>query len=104
MSNSKLDVSTSIWENFFSVFPLVLVGSRESDGSYDLAPKHLAIPASWQNHYAFVCAPHHRTYINILEYKEFTVSFPNPAWQTRWARSPDQRADDQTKPALTVLP
>jgi len=104
MSLSKLDVSTSIWENFFSVFPLVLVGSRELDGSYDLAPKHLAIPASWNNHYAFVCAPHHRTYINIQQHKQFTVSFPKPAQIVMTSLAADPRTEDQTKPALKVLP
>ena len=40
----ELDTSESIWEKFFTVFPLVIVGTREEDGSDDLAPKHLAIP------------------------------------------------------------
>ncbi len=104
MSITKLDVTTSIWERFFSVFPLVLVGSREPDGSYDLAPKHLAIPMSWQNHYGFVCAPHHRTYINIREQGEFTVSFPRPSQIVITSLAADPRAEDDTKPALKALP
>ena len=35
----ELDISESIWERFFWVAPLVLVGTRESDGGHDLAPK-----------------------------------------------------------------
>ena len=104
MSISKLDVSRSIWERFFTVFPLVLVGSREPDGSYDLAPKHLAIPASWQNHYAFVCAPHHRTYSNIREHGQFTVSYPKPTQIVLASLAADPRAEDQSKPALQALP
>ena len=103
MSNIKLDTSTSIWERFFSVFPLVLVGSREPDGSYDIAPKHLAIPMSWQNHYGFVCAPHHSTYKNIIEQGEFTVSFPKPKQIVITSLAADPRADDDTKPALKAL-
>ena len=38
----------AIWETVFSVAPLVLVGTREEDGAYDLAPKHLAFPMSWE--------------------------------------------------------
>ncbi|NNM01394.1 MAG: flavin reductase, partial [Gammaproteobacteria bacterium] len=42
-----LDVGASIWERFFTVFPLVVVGTLEEDGAADLAPKHLAMPMSW---------------------------------------------------------
>jgi flavin reductase (DIM6/NTAB) family NADH-FMN oxidoreductase RutF len=104
MSNIKLATDTSIWERFFSVFPLVLIGSREPDGNYDIAPKHLAMPMSWQNHYGFVCAPHHRTYQNIFDQGEFTVSFPNPSQIVITSLAADPRADDDTKPALTALP
>ena len=33
----ELDTSESIWESFFTVFPLVVIGTREADGSDDLA-------------------------------------------------------------------
>lgn len=36
----------SLWSRVFSVAPLVVVGTREAEGSYDLAPKHLALPWS----------------------------------------------------------
>ncbi len=104
MAITKLDTKTSIWEHFFSVFPLVLVGSREPDGSYDLAPKHLAIPMSWQNHYGFVCSPHHRTYQNIREQGEFTVSYPRPSQIVITSLAADPRAENDTKPALKALP
>jgi len=104
MAIIKLDVNSSIWERCFTVFPLVLVGSREADGSYDIAPKHLAIPASWQNHYAFVCAPQHRTYSNIKEHGEFTVSYPRPTQIVATSLAADPRAEDQSKPALRALP
>jgi len=104
MAIIKLDVNGSIWERCFTVFPLVLVGSREPDGSFDIAPKHLAIPASWQNHYAFVCAPRHRTYSNIREHGEFTVSYPRPTQIVATSLAADPRAQDQSKPALRALP
>ncbi len=61
----RLDTDEPIWERFYTVFPLVVVGTREADGSDDLAPKHLAIPMSWKNHFGFVCTPSHHTYQNI---------------------------------------
>ena len=32
----------AVWERVFTVAPLVIVGSKETDGTYDLAPKHMA--------------------------------------------------------------
>ncbi|MBV1874393.1 MAG: flavin reductase, partial [Gammaproteobacteria bacterium] len=72
----SLDVSTSIWEKTFMVSPLVLVGSKDEGNSFDLAPKHLAMPLSWTNRYGFVCTPRHATYHNVVREKVFTVSFP----------------------------
>ena len=67
-----------IWGRFFSVFPLVLVGTREEDTGYDLAPKHMAMLMSWKNWFGFVCTPRHRTYHNIKEFGRFSVSFVKP--------------------------
>lgn len=104
MTTAKLDLSTSIWERFFSVYPLVLIGSRGPEGSYDLAPKHMAMPVSWNNHFGFVCAPHHRTYQNIRDGHEFTVSYPRPSQIVITSLAADPRTEDDTKPALKALP
>ncbi|MGR9101383.1 MAG: flavin reductase family protein, partial [Gammaproteobacteria bacterium] len=74
------------------------------DGGYDLAPKHMAMPVSWKNHYGFVCAPHHRTYQNIRLHKEYTVSYPRPSQIVLTSLAADPRTDDDTKPALKALP
>jgi flavin reductase (DIM6/NTAB) family NADH-FMN oxidoreductase RutF len=66
----------ALWETVFSVAPLVLVGTREEDGAYDLAPKHLAFPMSWEGHFGFVCTPRHGTYQNCQREGVFTVSYP----------------------------
>jgi len=68
--------AVAIWETVFSVAPLVLVGTREADGAYDLAPKHLAFPLSWEGHFGFVCTPRHGTYQNCRREGVFTVSYP----------------------------
>jgi hypothetical protein len=37
-----------IWDRFFTVAPLVIVGSKEEDDRYNLAPKHMAMPLGWE--------------------------------------------------------
>ena len=100
----ELDTSQPIWDRFFYVCSLVIVGTREPDGSHDLAPKHMAIPIGWENYYGFVCSPTHATQSNIERTGEFTVTFPRPdqLLQTSLAASP--RYEEAGKPALSVLP
>src|SRR5271166_1755994 len=72
----SLDLNRPIWERFFTVAPLVIIGSRDESGVFDLAPKHMATPLGWQNYFGFVCTPRHRTYQNIQRQGAFTVTFP----------------------------
>ena len=99
----ELDLSDSIWEHFFSVFPLVVVGTRDADGSDDLAPKHLAIPLSWGNHFGFVCTPRHNTYQNILREKQFTVTYMRPSQTVLASLAATPRCDDGSKPITKAL-
>jgi len=76
-----LDLDTTagpIWDHFFSVAPLVVIGTRSPSGEPDLAPKHMAGPASWDNYFAFVCAASHKTLGNCLQSGSFSVSYPRP--------------------------
>ena len=75
----ELDIGKPIWDRCFMVAPLVLVGTRDEDGSLDLAPKHMAFPMGWQNYFGFVCSPRHHTHSNIMRSGEFTVSYPRPS-------------------------
>ncbi len=100
----SLDVNHPIWERFFTVAPLVVVGSRESTGEYNLAPKHMAMPLSWENHFGFICTPSHGTYHNVKREGSFTVSFPNPSQVVLTSLAASPRCDDDSKPALTALP
>lgn len=99
-----LDTSEPIWESFFTVFPLVIVGTREADGSDDLAPKHLAIPMSWQNHFGFVCTPRHNTYQNIQRDKEFAVTYMRPSQTVLASLAASPRCDDGSKPITQAMP
>jgi flavin reductase (DIM6/NTAB) family NADH-FMN oxidoreductase RutF len=74
-----VDTTVPVWEQFFTVAPLVLIGTRDEDGSLDLAPKHMVTPMGWQNYFGFVCTPRHTTCGNIDRTGEFTVSYPKPS-------------------------
>ncbi len=99
-----LEMDHPIWDRFFTVAPLVVVGSRELSGDFDLAPKHMATPLSWQNYFGFVCTPSHGTYQNIKREEAFTVSFPNPDQVLLASLSAGPRCDDTSKPSLQLLP
>jgi flavin reductase (DIM6/NTAB) family NADH-FMN oxidoreductase RutF len=99
-----LDVSKPIWDEFFSVYPLVVVGTKEEHGGFDLAPKHLAIPMSWENHFGFVCTPKHATYQNIQREGVFTVSYARPDQVVLTSLTASPRCDDGSKPIVTALP
>ena len=99
-----LDITQPIWGKFFSVAPLIIVGTKEANGSYDLAPKHMAMPLSWDNYFGFVCTPRHHTYHNVKREKVFTVSFPRPEQVVLTSLSAAPRTEDDTKLSLTALP
>jgi|LGVE01.1.fsa_nt_gb flavin reductase (DIM6/NTAB) family NADH-FMN oxidoreductase RutF len=83
MKNNSLDsfislnVKDTIWDHFYTVAPLVVIGTKEND-EYDLSPKHMVTPIGFSNYIAFVCTPRHTTYHNIKKEKKFTVSFVRP--------------------------
>lgn len=88
----EIPVDVPVWDRFYTVAPLVLIGTREPDGSQDFAPKHMVTPMGWQNYFGFVCSPAHSTCINIKRTREFTVSYPRPSQilQSSLAASPRQ--------------
>lgn len=103
MSYSELDVTQAIWDRFFWVAPLVVIGTREPDGSFDLAPKHMATPLGWQNWFGFVCTPRHATYRNAVREGSFTVSFPRPEQLVHASLAAEPRCDDGQKASLAAL-
>ncbi|MGD8280908.1 MAG: flavin reductase [Gemmatimonadota bacterium] len=103
MSYTPLDVSHAIWDRFFWVAPLVVIGTREEDGSPDLAPKHMAMPLGWENYFGFVCTPRHATYANAIRERAFTVSYPRPDQLVHASLSAEPRCDDGQKASLSEL-
>jgi flavin reductase (DIM6/NTAB) family NADH-FMN oxidoreductase RutF len=84
-----------LWNRIHTVAPLVLVGSKEPNGRYDIAPKHMAMPLGWGDWYCFVCTPRHATYANIEREGAFTVSFLTGSRSSGCARRDPPRARRQ---------
>lgn len=91
-----LETQIPIWDHFFMVAPLVVVGTKEGQG-YDLAPKHMATPLGQSNYFGFICTPSHATYHNVKKTGEFSVSFPMPDQITLASLSASPRTDELTK-------
>jgi flavin reductase (DIM6/NTAB) family NADH-FMN oxidoreductase RutF len=98
----RLPTEVPIWNRFFTVAPLVLVGTKEPDDSYDIAPKHMAMPLGWNDRYCFVCTPRHATYANVRAREEFTVSFPLPEAVVVSSLAATAREED-AKPNLAAV-
>jgi flavin reductase (DIM6/NTAB) family NADH-FMN oxidoreductase RutF len=99
----ELSTQTPIWDRFFTVAPLVLIGTREPDGADDLAPKHMVSPMGWQNYFGFVCTPRHGTYQNIKRQPVFAVTYPKPSQWLETSLTASPRCEDDTKPVLRAL-
>ena len=100
----ELDVRVPVWERFFTIAPLVLVGTREPNGSFDLAPKHMVLPLGWQNYFGFVCSPRHQTHVNIQRTGEFTVSYTRPSQVLYASLAASPRYEGGEKTVLQAFP
>lgn len=99
----RLGAEHPVWDRFFQVSPLIIVGTKELDGSYDLAPKHMAMALGWDNHFGFMCTPSHGTYVNAGREGAFTVSFPRPAQIMVASLAAAPRCDGDSKPSLSLV-
>lgn len=99
-----LDCDVPIWDRFFLVHQLVVIGTVEPDGSPDFAPKHMAGPIAWENLFGFACAPNHATYRNLMRTETFTVSYPRPDQIVLVSMAAAPREADDSKPSVSVLP
>ena len=99
----SLEIQQPIWDRFFTVSPLVLIGTRDVSREYNLAPKHMAFPMGWDNYFGFVCTPSHTTYQNIVRSGVFTVTYPRPTQVVLASISATPRDDDNFKPSLLAM-
>lgn len=100
----ELDLKYPVWDRFFMVHPLVIIGSIDKSGKENLAPKHMVTPMGWSNYFGFMCTPNHSTYDNIKREGYFSVSFPKPEQVLFTSLSAAPREHDDTKPALNLMP
>jgi len=91
------------WERVFTVAPLVLVGTREQDGAWDLAPKHMAMPIGRGRFFGFVCTPEHATWHNAIREGAFTVTYLRPRHVLFASLAAAPRCEDDSKPSLQAL-
>jgi flavin reductase (DIM6/NTAB) family NADH-FMN oxidoreductase RutF len=98
-----LQPDQSFFETLYTVSPLVIVGTREADGTADLAPKHMAMPIGWSDHFGFVCTPEHGTYRNVERTGVFTVSYPRPGDVLEASLAAAPRDSEGSKPSLTGI-
>jgi flavin reductase (DIM6/NTAB) family NADH-FMN oxidoreductase RutF len=104
----SLDPEQPFWERFYMVAPLVVIGTRNEDDSYNLAPKHMAAPMGWADYFGFVCTPKHKTYRNAVRHGTYTVSYPRPSQVVLASLAASPRVGPpegpREKPSLNQLP
>ncbi|QFU81064.1 flavin reductase [Natronorubrum aibiense] len=98
-----LQPEQSFFETLYTAAPLVIVGTRNEDGSENLAPKHMAMPLGWSDQFGFVCTPEHGTYGNVERTGVFTVSYPRPDDILDASLAAAPRDSDGAKPSLTEI-
>lgn len=101
---TELDLSEPIWDHFHLVAPLLLIGTREPDGTAGFSPKHMVSPMGWDNYFGFVCTPTHSTYRNILRTEVFTINAPRPNQLALASMAASCREESGEKPAAGALP
>ena len=100
----ELSLDVPIWDRVFTVAPLVVVGSRCANGSYDLAPKHLALPLGWDRYFGFITLDGRSTFRNVKREGCFTVSFPNPSSVVVTSMAAAERSEEHRRAVLRAVP
>ncbi|WP_340105713.1 flavin reductase [Rhodohalobacter sp. 8-1] len=105
-SSSMIEITddANLWTRFFMVHALIVIGSREKDGSYNLAPKHMAMPMGFGPYLGFMGTPRKMTYRNIEREGAFTVSFPQPDQLVETSIAASPRDNDDKKPIIDAIP
>ena len=93
-----------MWNRFYSVHSLIVVGSMEENGNYNFAPKHMAMPLGFGPYFGFMGTPRKMTYRNIKREKVFTISYPRPEQLVISSLTASRREDDDTLPIIEQVP
>lgn len=97
-----LDTGTRVWDQVFTVSPLVLIGWRAKSGKQEFAPKHM-VTALGDEHFGFVCVRSHPTCRNVRRQGAFTVTYPHPHQAILASLALPQR-DGDCEPLVGALP
>ena len=100
---TQLNLEFPVWKQIYTVHPIVIIGSKDLDGQLNFAPKHMAFPLGWDNYFGFVCTPKHRTYQNINDTEEFTVTYPRPDQIVMTSLTAMARDEGSEKPILEMV-
>lgn len=93
-----------LWSRCYTVHSLVIIGTKEKDANYNMAPKHLAMPMGFGPYFGFIGTPKKATYQNVQREKSFTVSYPRPGQLTLSSLMASQREEDDSKPVVEEIP
>lgn len=109
MANQKtnmieINLDEDVWSRCYTVHSLMVIGTKEENGSYNFAPKHMAMPLGFSNHFGFIGTPRKSTYRNVQREKVFTVSYPKPSQIILSSLTATRREDDDSKPILDEIP
>lgn len=100
----ELDTDLDIWSKTYTVNSLVIIGTKEENGSYNFAPKHMAMPLGFSNYFGFMGTPRKSTYRNVMREQVFTVSYPQPNQLILSSLMATRREEDDSKPVLDEIP
>lgn len=100
----SLNPDKNIWDQFYTIHSLVIVGSVEDNGEYNMAPKHMAMPLGFDNYFSFIGTPRKSTYHNVKREGVFTVSYPRPSQLILTSLAASPREEDHSKPIISKLP
>lgn len=98
----SLELDQSIWDRFFTVAPMVVVGTRGVNGSQDLFATHRGFPMGPENLFAFLAAPESGAVVNAVRIGEFGVSFLRPDQVVEASLAASER--ESQHPLLAEIP
>ncbi len=101
---TEVPLDQDLWNRFYTVNSLVIIGSKEADGNYNLAPKHMAMPMGFSKYFGFIGTPRKTTYQNVKREGVFTVSYPRPDQVILSSLSASQRSTDHSKAVIKEIP
>lgn len=96
--------ASEMWSRCFTVHSLIIVGSKEKDGSYNLTPKHMSMPLGYGPYFGFMGTPRKNSYRNIKREGEFTISYPRPDQLVLSSLAASRSKENDSQPVIEQIP